>query len=224
MEGPYGPFCILKGDLWNMKNPFGAEAKLNRKMTKMTNQMSMSIMDSMVNAVMDTINGLFEIPGNMISTSPTEFRRLDNGMTLEVVHVDEKDDEADQNMIYSEFMSEMNGDRDAEYPVPENISMVLFDNDAVPEEERMEMIDTMDAINESNELERTGEGRTLESIKRETDQMAEAASEIQKSQKRESWAHNLAVILTPLVRVAVILTVGFGMMVIVRKGMSVVRF
>lgn len=206
-----------------MRNPFSAEARLNRKVVKATNQMTMTIMDSMVDAILNTIGSIFEIPGNMVSTEPTKFRSLENGMTLEVVHVEEKDDEADQNMIYSEFMSELNGDRDAEYPVPDNIGIVLFDQDTVDDNERLEMIDTMDAINESNELERTGEGRTLESIKKETDQMAEVAYHTQQSQKRESWKHNIAVILNPFLRVAAIIVVGFGMMLIVRKGMSAIR-
>lgn len=90
-----------------------------------------------------------------------------------LVEADSKEDQEDQDAIYNDFMSRVNGDRNVVHGVPDPIDMKAFSNDTLSEDDREDAHRIIDAINEAMEINRTGTYRTHETMEEENRRIEE---------------------------------------------------
>lgn len=143
-----------------------------------------------------------------------KYRIIMKGKAVEEVHADPKEEQDDQDAIYTEFMAMMNGDPDIEYDVPDEIEIKAFDNDSRTEEERDEIYNLIDAMNEANEIKRTGTFRTPESVRKEEEESRKKAE----AETNRSQTNNVKNIVMEAIKPI------FGMMTVMISSMFALTF
>lgn len=150
---------------FNFHNPFRKSLTPSQQMIR---EMKTAALGNIQNQMADLIIGIFS--GATAYNDKKKYKIIMRGKAVEELHADPKDEEADQDAIYSNFMAMMNGDRDIAYDVPSEIEINAFDNDSLTDEQRNEIYDIIDTINEANDINRDGIFRTEESVKKEEEE------------------------------------------------------
>lgn len=78
------------------------------------------------------------------------------GTKVKVVKTDPKKDKEEQDRLYNNLMSYLNGDRDVHYPHQQNIEIKAFTKDFVSKADREDIIKILDIINEASDINRDG--------------------------------------------------------------------
>ena len=179
---------------FNFKNPFTRKPTPSQQLM---NDVKLAAVTSMQESIMSMIGGIFN--GAKSYSDKKKYKIIMEGKAVEEVHADKKKDEAEQDEIFAEFMSMMNGDRDIEYDVPPEIEIKAFDNDSMTEEERDEIYNIIDTINEANDIARDGKFRTKESVREEEQKSREKAAMETNSNAKTDGINRLIEFATPFI-------------------------
>lgn len=115
-----------------------------------------------------------------------------------VVTADPEEDKKDQESIYNSFQAKVNGDRDTRYGTPDSIDIKAFANDDMDPKDRAAIYDVIDAINEVNYIDRTGQVRDEEAKQEENRQVEEETGNVSEPQKTSTPMFNLQNLLAPI--------------------------
>ena len=154
------------------RNPFKKHVSPAQQMIS---DMKSAAIGNMQNQMYEILMGVFSGIGEYHEKK--KYRIIMQGKAVEEVHANPDVEEKEQDAIYSEFMAMMNGDRDVKYDIPDEIDIKAFDNDSMTEEERNEIYDIIDTINEANDIKREGKFRTEESVRKEEEESRKKAME-----------------------------------------------
>lgn len=151
-----------------------------------------------------------------------KYRIIMKGKAVEEVHADPKKEEEEQDSIYSEFMSVMNGDPDIVYDIPPEIEINAFDNDSRTEEERDEIYNIIDAINEANDINRDGTYRTPESVRKEEEESRQKASAETNRSQTTNIREIVAEIIKPIVNTMVVMFTSIVSLIMISKVSDII--
>ena len=178
------------------------------KPKSMSTMMINSMKESMINAMQTQVSSMFDFPGILGFGKTSEaFTMIFNGQKkVPLRKPDRKEEEGEQTSIYSEVMGAVNGDRDVVHRIPEEIDISAFVNDAVDPELRESIYDCIDAINEANEINRTGAYRTKESVQKANEE-SQARGQ---TNNMSSWSDVLSMV-TNAIQPLLVMCINFCM-------------
>lgn len=179
-----------------MRNPFRKNPAV-----KAIDDMKVATINNFQSQLSSAISNL--ISGTITGVIKKKFTTILGGKTVEVVTPDPKKEEKEQDEEYARAMAMMNGDPDTSHYTPEDIDIHAFENDQVTPEEREEIYNIIDAINEANGIRREGKFRTEESVRQEDEEAAERAKKEMKETNNGGFLTIIAKSLEPIMSIMV---------------------
>lgn len=180
-----------------------------------SNQMKMKVINNFFDHAADAILNIFLSPYE--PTNRKNYTELKNGKIVEKKTISRDEEEDAQNRIFADIMSKMNGDREIVYDVPEEIEIDAFENDDMDPNERDLIQDTIDAINETNDIRREGKFRTKETYEKELKEHNEKIVDQQKQDKSNTMRDMISRYCSPILGLFVNFGFSVAMIIVVDR-------